>query len=91
MGVLTGCKPSEEVLRGDLNDAIFAADFGEVIAGNAPDVYGDAELFFRNTHPTQPRPRSSVWPQNHRPGHSPTAVPSSSGPDINLKRREREP
>src|SRR5258708_2158381 len=53
MGVLTGCQPRAEVLRGDLDDAIFAADFGDVIAGSAPKVYGDPSVFFRNTHPAQ--------------------------------------
>jgi hypothetical protein len=41
MGVLTGCKPRQEVLKGDLDDAIFAADFGHLISGKAPNVYGD--------------------------------------------------
>ncbi len=41
MGVLTGCKPRKEVLKGDLDDAIFAADFGNLIEGKAPKVYGD--------------------------------------------------
>src|SRR5574341_1468025 len=47
------CKPRDEVLRGDLSDAIFAADFGDLIAGSAPKVYQDAKAFFRNTHPAQ--------------------------------------
>jgi hypothetical protein len=51
MGVLTGCVPRKEVLKGDLEDAIFAADFGDLIAGNAPKVYSDARVFFQNTHP----------------------------------------
>jgi len=53
MGVLTGSKPRKEVLKGDLDDAIFAADFGDLIAGNAPKVYSDAATFFQNTHPAQ--------------------------------------
>ncbi len=51
MGVLKGCKPRKEVLTGELDDAIFAADFGDLIAGKAPRVYGDAATFFQNTHP----------------------------------------
>lgn len=47
------CKPRDEVLRGDLSDAIFAADFGDLIAGTAPKVYKDARTFFRNTHPAK--------------------------------------
>jgi predicted AAA+ superfamily ATPase len=53
MGVFSGCKPRKEVLKGDLNDTIFAADFGDLVAGNAPKVYSDAKVFFHNTHPAQ--------------------------------------
>lgn len=55
MGVLTGCKPRREVLEGDLEDAIFAADFGDLIAEDprTPQVYGDARTFFENTHPAR--------------------------------------
>jgi hypothetical protein len=53
MGVLSGCRPRQEVLKGDLNDAIFAADFGDLISGNAPKVYGEARTFFENTHPAR--------------------------------------
>lgn len=54
MGVLKSCTPRPEVLSGDLDDAIFAADFGELIEGRAPKVYGDAAAFFQNTHPAAP-------------------------------------
>jgi hypothetical protein len=55
MGILTACTPRADVLSGDLKDAIFAADFGDVIADHAgtPDVYRDPALFFRNTHPAR--------------------------------------
>jgi Protein of unknown function (DUF499) len=55
LGILTKCKPRADVLSGDLKDAIFAADFGDVIANHpgTPDVYGDPRLFFRNTHPAR--------------------------------------
>src|SRR5271157_1708067 len=53
MGVFAGCKPRKEVLKGDLNDTIFAADFGDLVAGKAPKVYSDAKVFFHNTHPAQ--------------------------------------
>ena len=36
MSVLAGCKPRFEVMKGDLDDAIFAADFGDLVAGAAP-------------------------------------------------------
>ena len=42
-----------EVLHGDLEDAIFAAEFGKLISGNAPKAYVDAKTFFQNTHPSQ--------------------------------------
>jgi hypothetical protein len=51
-GVLAACKPRKEVLEGELDDAIFAADFGQLIEGAAPRVYGHADTFFRNTEPT---------------------------------------
>ena len=51
MGILTGCTPRPEILKGDLNDSIFAADFGTLVAGNADPVYGVAKTFFANTHP----------------------------------------
>jgi hypothetical protein len=53
MGVIKGCEPRKEVLKGDLQDAIFAADFGNLIAGNAPAVYADPQGFFANTHPAE--------------------------------------
>lgn len=53
MGVLTGCKPRAEVLKGELEDEIFAAHFGDLIAGKAPRVYSGARIFFENTHPAQ--------------------------------------
>ncbi len=55
MGVLQGCTPRPEVLKGDLDDAIFAADFGHLIAGEgaAPKVYSDPGIFFQNTHPAK--------------------------------------
>jgi hypothetical protein len=54
MGVLSGCVPREDVLNGVLDDAIFAANFGDLIAGKAPPVYGVAATFFQNTHPAAP-------------------------------------
>ncbi|MGH9449736.1 MAG: DUF499 domain-containing protein [Terriglobia bacterium] len=53
MGVLDSCKLRREVLEGDLEDAIFAADFGDLIARKAPPVYRDAATFFQNTHPAE--------------------------------------
>src|SRR5438552_7781047 len=53
MGVLNACTPRREVLQGDLEDAIFAADFGDLVSGDprSPAVYRDAATFFANTHP----------------------------------------
>ena len=52
--ILQTCNPRSEVLKGDLEDAIFAADFGHVVADIAPTVYNDPTEFFRNTHPAAP-------------------------------------
>lgn len=52
MGVLTSCSPRQEVLSGEFTDAIFAADFGDLITGSAHDVYLKPDVFFRNTYPT---------------------------------------
>ncbi|MBC7234301.1 MAG: ATP-binding protein [Chloroflexi bacterium] len=49
--ILETCMPRPEVLKGDLQDALFAADFGHVVEGVAPDVYQNPLVFFRNTHP----------------------------------------
>lgn len=46
------CIPRPEVLTGDLQDAIFAADFGHVAEDRGPAVYRDPALFVRNTYPT---------------------------------------
>lgn len=55
MTILSGCKPRTEVLKSDLDDAIFAADFGDLIADNkkAPSVYRNTDMFFHNTHPAK--------------------------------------
>lgn len=50
--VIAACQPRKDVLEGELEDAIFAADFGQLIEGTAPKVYGNAAEFFRNTEPT---------------------------------------
>ncbi|MBM3216940.1 ATP-binding protein, partial [Candidatus Poribacteria bacterium] len=47
------CRPRDEVLHGELQDAIFAADFGLVVEDKGPEVYRNAEELFRNTHPTE--------------------------------------
>ncbi len=56
MGVTDpGNRPRKEVLEGELTDAVFAADFGKLVAGD-PDVskvYSNGTTFFANTHPAQ--------------------------------------
>jgi hypothetical protein len=42
MGVKTGCTPRSDVLQGELNDAIFAASFGQLIRDEGPAVYRPA-------------------------------------------------
>ena len=53
MNIFKGCQPRLEVRQGELNDAIFAADFSDLIAQRAADVYADPVKFFSNTHPAQ--------------------------------------
>jgi hypothetical protein len=45
-------QPREDVLEGVLSDAVFAASLDEVVAGTAPDTYGDAQAFFDGTYPS---------------------------------------
>jgi hypothetical protein len=52
MGVKEGSKPRDDVLQGELDDAIFAASFGKLIRDDGPLIYRDSEQFFKNTHPT---------------------------------------
>ena len=47
------CAPRDDVLRGNLAEADFAADLTQVLRGEAPHEYRDAALFFANTHPTR--------------------------------------
>jgi hypothetical protein len=44
--------PRDDVLRGTLTDAVFAASLDEVVAGTAPDTYGNATIFFGGTYPS---------------------------------------
>jgi hypothetical protein len=45
-------EPRDDVLRGTLTDAVFAASLDEVVAQTAPEAYGDAEAFFASTYPS---------------------------------------
>lgn len=51
MTVTSACVPRDEVLKGELEDAIFAASLDALVNGRAPGVYSDARVFFENTHP----------------------------------------
>ncbi len=53
MSIYEGCRPRPEVLEADLQDSVFAASFGDVVAGRAHRVYQDAATFFANTFPTR--------------------------------------
>ena len=44
--------PHQDICRGRLEEAVFAANLWAVRKGNAPDVYLDPEEFFRKTHMT---------------------------------------
>ncbi len=45
--------PHKDIRDGKLNEAIFAADLGNVLLGNAPLEYNDANLFFQKTYLTK--------------------------------------
>jgi len=44
--------PRDDVLAGELTDAVFAASLDEVVAGTAPDAYGRPDVFFAATYPS---------------------------------------
>jgi hypothetical protein len=45
--------PHEDIRTGQLDEAVFHADLGDVANRNAPDDYNDAYLFFKKTFLTQ--------------------------------------
>jgi hypothetical protein len=46
-------KPRADILRGELDEAIFAANLADVLQGRAPLEYRDPAHFFQQTYPTQ--------------------------------------
>lgn len=46
-------KPRADILSGELNEAIFAANLADVLQGRAPLEYRDPAHFFQQTYPTQ--------------------------------------
>lgn len=46
------CTPREDVLKGTIAEADFAADLAKVIRGIASDDYQKPERFFAHTYPT---------------------------------------
>lgn len=46
-------KPHQDIIKGELSEAVFAADLGDVVLGKAPQEYRDADLFFRKTYLTR--------------------------------------
>ena len=47
------CRPREDVLRGAVTEADFAADLAQVITGGGSPEYRDPDRFFANTYPTR--------------------------------------
>ena len=45
--------PHEDIRKGNFDEAVFAADLGDVYDGTAPADYQDPYLFFKKTYPTQ--------------------------------------
>jgi len=50
--LLSHVEPRRDVLEGVLSDSVFAASLDEVVAGTAPETYGDATAFFDGTYPS---------------------------------------
>lgn len=51
--IFTALVPRDDVLEGTLSDAVFAASLDEVVGGTAPPAYGEPELFYAATFPSQ--------------------------------------
>ena len=47
------CRPREDILRGAVADADFAADLASVVSGGGSPAYVDPARFFANTYPTR--------------------------------------
>ena len=47
------CQPREDILRGAVTDADFAADLASVVSGAGSPAYVDPARFFANTYPTR--------------------------------------
>ncbi len=79
--VRQACQPRDEVLRSDLEDALFAAKFGHVVANEGAAVYRDAETFFRNTHPatTLKKVVQTVFERLANPDEAGAAIRLSTG------------
>jgi len=45
--------PHADIVKGELDEAVFAADLGNVVSGKAPQEYLDTDLFFRKTYLTK--------------------------------------
>ncbi len=51
--IFEACRPREDILRGAVADADFAADLASVLSGTASPAYVDPAQFFANTYPTR--------------------------------------
>jgi predicted AAA+ superfamily ATPase len=45
-------RPHEDIRRGDFDEAVFAADLGDVAVGRAAEDYNNPYVFFRKTYLT---------------------------------------
>ncbi len=52
-GLFDICTPREDVRKGRVSEAEFAADLAQVVRGDAPPDYAEPERFLANTHPTR--------------------------------------
>jgi hypothetical protein len=51
--IFESCQPREDILRGAVTDADFAADLASVVSGAGSPAYADPARFFANTYPTR--------------------------------------
>ena len=47
------CRPREDILKGAVSEAEFAADLAQVLTGTASTDYSNPVRFFGNTYPTR--------------------------------------
>ena len=80
--IYQACTPRPDVLDGVLSDAVFAASLDDVVTGTSPAVYGDPELFFAATHPSEGLRDLLVTALGRLTGVRPLAPDRLADPDV---------